>query len=346
MDINNLSNRTIFRFLLMISAFVGLAFVVMRMHRELIWLVSAFFLALALNPAVAWLSRYMPKKKRGLAAGAVFVAALGVVVFMIVTLIPPLVDQTQSLVRALPSLADRLQTSSSPLAQFARQHDLVGAIKNNQNQVISKVSSLSGSFADVARSIASSLIATLTVLVLTFFMVVEGPDLISSFWKLHPPKLREHRQKLAAQMYKAVTGYVSGNLLTSLVATVAASIALTAVGMRFAIPLGIVVGIFDLIPLVGATLAAVVVCGLTLLYTNFSTALIMAIFFVVYQQVENHFLQPLVYSRTVKMSPLTVLVSAILGASLAGLLGALLAIPAAASIIILAKDYFVRHPRD
>lgn len=345
MEINQISNRTVFRVLLMIGAFVGLVFLVMRLHRELIWLATAFFLAVALNPAVEWLSRYMPKKKRSLAGALVFILALALLAFMIFNLVPPLIDQTQALIGELPHLADRLQHAKGAIPDFARQHDLVQVVKNNQNQIVSRLSGFPGSFVAVVRSIAASLLATLTVLVLTFFMIVEGPELMKGFWSLHPSARRDHRKKLAAEMYKAVTGYVTGNLLTSLIAAVVSTIALTAVGMPFAIPLGIVVGVFDLIPLVGASLAAFVVCGLTLIYADLSVALIMAVFFIVYQQIENHFLQPLVYSRTVKMSPLMVLISAILGASLAGLLGALLAIPVAASLQILGKDFLVRHPR-
>lgn len=345
MDINNISNRTVFRILLIIGSFVGLIFLVMRLHRELVWLATAFFLAVALNPAVESLSKFMPKRKRGLAAGVVFILAIALLAFMVFTLIPPLVDQTQALIHDLPNLADKLQHASGTIPDFARQHDLVQVVKNNQSQFVSRLTSFSGSFVGIVRGIATSLVATLTVLVLTFFMIVEGPQLMRGFWKLHPSARQTHRKELASQMYKAVTGYVTGNLLTSLIAGVVSAIALTLIGMRFAIPLGIVVGIFDLVPLVGATLAAFAVCGLTLVYSDFSAALIMAIFFLVYQQIENHFLQPLVYSRTVKMSPLMVLVSAILGASLAGLLGALLAIPVAASLQILGKDFLVRHPR-
>ncbi len=343
MDINNLSNRTVFRILLMVAAFIGLGWLGIRLHRELVWLATAFFLALALNPAVEAVAKFMPKRKRGLAVGFVFLVAIGLIAFLVARLAPLFVSQTEGLVRSLPTLADRLESSGGFIGKLARNHQ--GFIRSEQTQLASKLTSLSLPIAAIARSVVNSIIATLTVLVLTFFMLLEGPKRLAEFWKLHPDNRRRHRQKLAEDMYRAVSGYVTGNLLASLIAAVATAIALTAVGMHFAIPLAIIVGVFDLIPLIGHPIAAVVVAALTLPYAGSTATVVMLGFFVVYSQLENHLLRPIVYSRTVKMSPLLVLIAVILGTALAGLLGAIVAIPAAASLQILGKDYFVRHPR-
>jgi predicted PurR-regulated permease PerM len=344
MDINKISNRTIFRILAMISAFVGLTLLAYMLRTELVWLAAAFFLAVALNPAVEWLSRYMPKKSRGLAAGVVFLSTILVLGFVMAAVIPPMVTQTQVLIRDFPRYTEQLTQSTGPVGQFVRDHNLQEWIAANQSQILSRASSLTGSVADIARTVVSSVIATLTVLVLTFFMLLEGPHWISLFWRIQPPKRREANQAIAAKMYKAVTGYVNGNLLTSLIAAVCASVALTLVHIPFAIPLGIIVGIFDLLPLVGATLGAVIVI-LICLFTSVSSAVAMLIFFIIYQQLENHILQPIVYSRTLKMSPLSVMIFALIGVSLGGLLGALIAIPAGASLQIIAKDiYLNRRP--
>jgi predicted PurR-regulated permease PerM len=346
MDFNNITNRTVFRILLIISIFGGLIALAFILHRQLVWLAVAFFLAVALNPAVEALALRLPRRSRSLAAGVVFLATLGLLTFMAFSLIPPLVSQSQALFRSLPDLADSLQQAPNWAGEFVRQHNLVAFIKSNQRQILDRVSGLSGSLVGAARTVASSIAATLTVLVLTFFMILEGPYWLRVFWQLQPSTKRRHRQKLAAEMYKSVTGYVTGNLLTSLIAAAATTIVLSVVGMQFAIPLGIVVGILDLLPLIGAILGSVVVVLLTLLYANTTTAIVVLLFFVLYQQIENHVLQPLVYAKTVKMSPLSVLIAALSGAAAGGLLGALLAIPAAASLQILIKDYIRNHPKN
>jgi predicted PurR-regulated permease PerM len=325
----------------MISAFVGLTFVTYLVWHQVVWLITAFFLAVALNPSVEFLAKRLPRRSRVMAAAVVFLFTICLLVFTVATLIPPLVTQTQVLLQDFPRYTDQLTQSNSLAGDFIRTHNLTEWVRANQEQVVSRISSLTGSVADIARTVLTSVAATLTILVLTFFMLLEGPQWVKLFWTMQPPKTRKHRQELAAKMYGAVTGYVNGNLLTSLIAAVSTAIMLSIIRIPFAIPLGIVIGIFDLLPLVGATIGALIVI-LICLFTSPTAAIIMLLFFIVYQQLENHVLQPVVYSKTIKMSPLLVLASAILGASLGGILGALLAIPFVASLQIVAKDYY-RH---
>lgn len=345
MDINKITNRTIFRILAMISAFLILALLVHRAERPLIWLASAFFLALALNPGVEWLARFMPRRSRGLASGVVFAVAIFLIVFTALTLVPSLISQTQSLVRDIPGLLEAIRSSNSPVGQIIDRYNLLPQIMNFEQQLSHQLSGVGGSIFNVARSFFSSVVALLTTLVLTFFMLVEGPDWAKVFWASQPEGKRQHRRQLADKMYLAMTGYVTGNLLTSLIAAIVSAVVMAIVGLPFAIPLGILVGVFDLIPLVGATLGSVVVI-LIALFHSLTAGVVMLVFFVLYQQLENHVLQPLVYSRTVKMSPLAVLISGIIGATLGGLVGALVAIPIAASLQILIKDYYYRYRND
>ncbi len=342
MDINKISNQTIFRIMAIISAFIGLAASIYLVRQQLTWVGISFFLAVAINPAVEKLSRRMPRKSRASAAGIVFLLTIALLFIVGITLIPPLVSQTQTLVRDLPDLTNQLQSSDSPAAQLARRYNVVPLIKANQDKFSDGISNLGGSVLELVKSIFSSLVALLTILALTFFMLMEGPGWIKIIMSLQPPEKRAHREELAGKMYQAVTGYVTGNLFTSLIAAIATALALTIAGIPFAIPLGILVGIFDLLPLIGASLGAAIVV-LVCLFTSFTAAVVMLIFFLLYQQLENHVLQPLVYSRTVQLSPLTVLVSALIGTSFGGLVGALVAIPIAASVQILLKDYMKRR---
>jgi predicted PurR-regulated permease PerM len=154
-----------------------------------------------------------------------------------------------------------------------------------------------------------------------------------------PEKDRPRWRRVGYDIYRTVGGYVTGNLLISLIAGVASGVMLWIVGVPYAVALGLVVALLDLIPLAGATIAAFVVVLVAIAASGVTTAIVVAIFFLVYQQLENHLIQPLVYGRTVQLSPLAVLVSVLIGAQLAGVLGALAAIPVAGALQVLLVDW-------
>ena len=138
-------------------------------------------------------------------------------------------------------------------------------------------------------------------------------------------------------------GYVTGNVFISVIAAVASAIALFALGSSYAIALAVVVGVLDLIPLAGATLAAILVSAVVFVELGWVRGLIIVVFFIVYQQLENHVLQPVIYGRTVQLSPLVVLISVLIGAELAGILGALAAIPVAGIVQAVGREFLVNR---
>lgn len=338
----NIPAREVIKVLSIASAFVLLLLVAYLVRRELVWIGTAFFLAIAVNPAVERLARVMPKHKRGPAIALVFAVGVGVLLFVAIALVPPLVTQSEQLAGNLPHYAGQLEHGNSWISQQIRGLDLQHLARTSQDQLGHYVSSAGGSVFAILRGVFSSFAAGVTILGLMVFMLLEGPGWLERFWRLVPDKNRPHLQRLASQMYEAVAGYVTGNLLTSLLAAVLVAIMLTIVRVPFAIPLGILVGLFDLLPLVGATIGAVLVVVVAL-FTSATAAIVMLIFFVVYQQLENHFLQPVVYGRTVQMSPLTVLISVLIGAQLGGIIGAIVAIPVGASVQILVRDFTNRR---
>lgn len=344
-SINDISNRTIFRILIGITMFVGLIFMAYVLRRQLALIGTAFFLAIALDPMVERIAKYMPKRHRGLGAGVVLIAVIGLLAFVVVSLVPPLVNQTQSLIDDLPEKVNQIRRSDNFMARFVSQSNfLPDGADIDKSQLANRILGFGSSFADIARSALGSLVAIITVLVLTFFMIMEGPGWLEAYWKLLPARQRDHQRQIAGQMYRVVSGYVSGRLLMGLIAATIAGIVMTIAGVPYAVPLALVVGLLDLMPLIGATLGAVLVV-LAALTHSLTSAVIMAIFFLIYQQLENSFIQPMIDSRTVQISPLTVLISAILGISVGGLLGALVAIPIAGCAQILVKDYLKNHPR-
>jgi predicted PurR-regulated permease PerM len=191
---------------------------------------------------------------------------------------------------------------------------------------------------DVVRSVVTAVVGAITIIFLTYFMLLEGPRTVRGLLDVLPETVRPRYERVGRDIYRSISGYVTGNLLISLLAGVLSTIVLFAVGSEFAIALGLLVAILDLIPLAGATLAAIIVSTVILIETDWIRCLIVIGFFIGYQQFENHVIQPLVYGRTVQMSPLAVLCAVLVGAQLAGILGALLAIPVAGSLLAIARE--------
>jgi len=329
------STRTVLRILVIATIFlIGLQAAVI-LKNQIAWIVISFFLALALTPAVDWLSRFMPRKSRGLAMAIVLIITIALLAYLLIVLIPPVVDQLTNLVKNFPDYWDSFLRSDSSLASFARDLNVSELVAKNQD----KVASVAGNVGGILGGVAGGLFALITIFTLTFFMVVEGHRWTAIFWRYQKPSKRAKRQALAIDMYKTVTGYVGGNVATSGIATVATTAFLLIIGIPSPFALGLVVGVVDLIPLIGATVGAVIVSLFALVYGGPGAGIASVIFFIVYQQIENNLLQPLIYSKSVRISPLVVGISAICGAVLAGFVGALVAIPVAASCQILVKHF-------
>ena len=189
------------------------------------------------------------------------------------------------------------------------------------------------------RSIFSTVVALVTIFVLTFLMVLQGPKLLSTWLSALPQHRQERVRHVAADCAKAVTGYMTGNLLISVIAGAVTYVVLWITGVPYRGVVALFVGFADLIPLVGATLGAVVAIAVAALH-SLPAAIVVLVVFVVYQQLENHVLQPVIMSRTVELSALTVLVSILIGVELFGFLGALLAIPVAGVLHVIGRDVY------
>jgi predicted PurR-regulated permease PerM len=303
----------------------------------LTWVIVAAVLAAALNPAVeAFESRGM---RRGVAATLVFSLALLVVTAIGFLVIPPLVTQVSDFVDAVPDFVDDITAGRGPLGFLQDDYQIVDRIREAiEREGPEGVLGLSEPVLDVVRSVVTAVVGVITVIFLTYFMLLEGPTTIRRLLDQLPESSRVRFERVGSDIYRTISGYVTGNLLISLIAGVTSAAVLFGVGSDYAIALGLVVAILDLIPLAGATLAAIVVSTVILIETDWIRALVVIGFFVAYQQFENHVLQPLVYGRTVQLSPLAVLVAVLIGANLAGILGALLAIPIAGSLLAIARE--------
>jgi predicted PurR-regulated permease PerM len=328
--------RTIWATIASVAAAALLVVLAMAVSRILIWLVVAVVLAVALNPAVDLLVR-RARMRRGLAATVVVLLGVAIIAGLVFAFVRPLVEQGSEFADDLPEFVDDAEHGRGPVGDLVQRYDLADWVREQRDQLQGDIGQLGSQSLAVLGTIGSAIAASVTVFVLTFMILIEGNRIAAGVLSLVPDRHRDHVARVGSDCARAVTGYVTGNLLLSVIAGGTSFVAMLATGTPFAGLLALWVGITDLIPLVGALLGAVVVVLVALLHDP-TAAIVMAVFFLVYQQLENHLLQPAVQSRTVKLNPLTVLVSALIGVELGGFLGALLAIPVAGVITVIIRD--------
>ena len=334
--------RTVFRVVGILLATAIVLEILWIARHVLSWIFIAIFLTLALNPAVDRLERRL--KRRGLATGIVFLAAVGVIVGIAFLFIPTLVGQINDFAGKVPDYLNDVTKGRGRLGFLQEKYHLVDkARKALREGGASKLFGISGTALALAKGVVNAVLATVTIAFMTLFMLLEGPRWVESFYGLLAPESRRRWRAVGRDIYRTVGGYVTGNLLISLIAGTLTTIVLLITGVPYALALGLIVAILDLIPLAGATIAAIIVGSVAFIH-SVPAGIIVVVFFILYQQVENHIIQPVIYGRTLQLSPLAVLIAVLIGAALAGVLGALAAIPVAGSLQVVFLDW-LRHRR-
>jgi predicted PurR-regulated permease PerM len=329
--------RTILR-VLGVAIAVAVVLEVLWIARHIIsWLLISLFLALALDPLVSWIER-RTRLKRAPAIGVAYLIVALAIVAVGLTFVPKLVDEVNGFVQALPNYVHDLTHGRGRLGFLERKYHIVEKVREQVRQGgATRVLGLSNTALAITKSILTIVAAAVTIVFMTFFMLLEGKAWVERFYNLLPEQSQPRWRRMGHDIYRTIGGYVTGNLLISLIAGVSITIVLLALGVPYAVALGLLVAILDLIPLAGATIAGIVVVGISFLH-SVPAGIIVGVFFVVYQQLENHFLQPVIYGRTVQLTPLVVLVAVLVGAELAGIIGALAAIPVAGTIQVILRD--------
>ena len=338
---NVVDNRTVARYTLVVIGLVlatllllGLAY---ETRQVLTWIVIAVFFAVALHPAVSWLERKALWCKRWLATLIVYLVAFAFLGGLIAVFVIPLAREGAQLADNMPQLISDIRAGRGPVGSLAERFHVLNYIQTHTARIRGYVTGLGAPTLAVLRGAATGVAGVVTIFVLSYLMVLEAPKVVDGFLALFQPKRAERIRRVSHDCAKTVTGYITGNLLISLICGLLTYAVLAIMGVPFAGLIALFVGIADLIPLVGATLGAIV--GVIAAFTHSVTAgIVVAVFFLVYQQLENHLLQPLIFSRTVQLNPLTVLLAILIAVELAGILGALLAIPIAGIIQIIARD--------
>jgi len=304
-------------------------------RRVLVWMVIAAFFATALYPAVNWVQRRMPWCKRWLATLLVFLVVLIALGGLVTLFAVPLVKEGAQLADDMPRIVADVRAGRGPIGDLVQRFNLRRYADAERLQGYASVLSsralpiITGAFTTVA--------GIVTIFVLAYLMVLEAPRIIDGSLALFDGRRAERIRRVGADCARTVTGYITGNLLISLICGLLTYVVLLIMGVPYAGLIALFVAIADLIPLVGATLGAVV-ASLAAFTESVTAGIVLIVFFIAYQQLENHLLQPVILSRTVALNPLVVLVAILLAVELAGILGALLAIPVAGMIQVIVRN--------
>jgi predicted PurR-regulated permease PerM len=330
---------------------VLLAIIILHTRTTLKWVAAAVFLALAMDPAVtliqrAWFGgRPMP---RALAIGIVYIAFFAAIVFLVLHVFPPIVRDIEGLAHKLPGYVHDFEDWANDNQQFQDLNEKYGItqkLSQEANTLPSHLSSGASTLGSFTVSLLEHLLAAITVITLTFFLLLDGRGMVERGTGRLPGEQRERARRIAARVAEVVKAYVSVNLLLAVAAGFLTWAFLEAEGFHLALPMAVLVAFLDLIPLIGLTVGGFSVAVVLLIDGGPGDAVIWLAIFLVYQQLQDRVIQPLLYKGgALKVNPAVAIVAVIVGANLAGVLGALLAIPTAASLGVVLDELLFSGP--
>jgi predicted PurR-regulated permease PerM len=333
------SVRDIVRIVLTVVCVVITLYLLWTLRKPIGWLLSAVFLATALSPPVNWLSRRM---RRGFAIAITYLGLLLVPILLIALIVPPLISEANNFADHVPQYADDVTEyvqKNETLRNLNEDYDITAKLEEEAGKLPNRLGGAAGTLRDIGLGIVNSLFALLTILVMTAFLLGSGRRWTDQLIRSRPLEQRERLRRSLDNISSAVSGYVAGALTIAFIAGTATFIVLTILGVPFAGPLAVMAGLASLIPLVGATIAAVLI-GVVTVFADFPTdTIIWTVWAIAYQQVENNLIQPQIQKRTVNVQPLITIFAVLCGGTLLGVVGAIAAIPIAASIQILLREY-------
>lgn len=340
------SIRVVLRSVLVVVGVVLSLWLIYVLRKPLTWIFIAAFITIAVSGPINFLSRRM---RRGLAVAIVYLCLILTPFALIGLLVPPIVEQGNNLVQNLPDYAQQVTTfvnNNDRLRQVEKNYDITAKLEAEASKLPARLGAAAGLLSDIGLGLVNSIFAGVTILVLSIFMQGSGRRFLEAWARQYPPDREDWMRNLFQRIGNAIGNYMAGALLQATIAGVSSYIVMLILGINYALPLAVIVFILDLLPLVGATLGALIV-GVVTLFSDFPVdTLVWAVFAIIYQQVENNIIQPRIQSRALQLDPLVVLISVLFGSTLAGVLGALLAIPVAASIQITIHEYLALRRTD
>ena len=346
--VSEIPARSIWRVVLIVVLAALTLYFIYLLRKPIGWVLAATFIAIALSGPVNQLNRYM---RRGFAIAIVYLGLIAVPIGITALVVPPLVTQGTTLAENVPNYARDVQdfvNKNERLRELDDKYDITGQLNKQANQLPGKIGDAAKVLTDIGLGLVNSIFALVNILILSIFIVARGRQWTDAALKLRPEAERERMRRILDSTAAAVGGYVQGALAVAVIAGLQAFIVMEILGVPFAGPLGVLAGLASLVPLIGATVAAILI-GLVTLFNDFPTdTIIWAIWAVVYQQIENNVIQPQIQRRTVRVQPFVVLVAVLFGSTLIGVVGAIVAIPLAASVQIFLREWWdwrqeIRH---
>jgi predicted PurR-regulated permease PerM len=319
------------------STVIGL-YALYTVRAILIRILIALFIAVSLDPAVRWLTRR--GMRRGWAVTLIFLLAFLLFAAFLISVIPPLVSQGRNLADDLPDYLTRVQRQSS---QYRELNDRYNISDQLQGLATNLPGRLGSGLLGFTGRVFGAVFNGLTVLVFTVYFMADMPRIRHGVVRLFPVERRPRAHRVVDLVVDKVGGYMIGNIIISLIAGVASFIAFTLLGVAFPVPLAFVVAICDLIPMIGATLGAIIGVTVAVFSTDLVHTVLVAAFFIAYQQLENYVIAPRVLKTTVELGAAAVLIAGLIGATVLGLVGALMAIPVAAAFNVLLNERLIAH---
>ncbi len=342
-------SRVVLRTVLIVVAVAFALYVIYLVRKPISWLLIATFLAVALTGPVNLLQRHM---KRGFAITLVFLGLLLTPVAIGALVLPPIVNGADDLARNAPAYANDIADfvrDDPRLKRVNEDYDITSTLEDEAAKLPGRLGDAATVLRDVGFGIVNSIFAVVTILIMTAFILGGGRRWIEHGLRYLPVERAERVERVLQRSARAVGSYVAGVLFQAFTAGILAYIVLSILGVPFAAPLAVTIFFLDLIPMVGATIGAVIVALVTV-FNDFPTdTIIWIIWAIVYQQVENNLVQPQIQKRAVQINPFLVIVSVLFGGTLLGILGAVIAVPVAASIQIAIREYMDERgirPRD
>lgn len=334
-----ISAQTYMRLVVMTVGTILILIALRKASHAILLIFIAFFLALALNAPVYWLSQRLPGKwrnNRPLATTMSFLIVVLLLAIFIASIVPPLVRQTESFVSVAPHLVSQFRNQNSDVGRLIRRYHLENQVNNFSSQLSDRLKNIGGTAFSTAHKIGSSIFSLLAILVLTFMMLAEGSRWLGFAREIVPDDKQKLVDRLATDMYRVIKGFVNGQVTLAVIASVLIFPALLVLHIGYPIALLVVIFICGLIPMIGHTIGAVIVTIVALFHSTSSAVIILA-YYILYQQIENYLIQPRIQANSTNMSPLLVFMSVVLGVSFGGLFGGLVAIPIAgcARIVVL-----------
>ncbi|MQB00716.1 MAG: AI-2E family transporter [Actinobacteria bacterium] len=329
------SNATVVRVVLITLGILLLASAAYRVRSVLFLVLVAAFLAIGMDPAVRRLERW--KIKRGWAVTLILLAVVAFIAAFIAAVVPRLVEQITQFASDLPDYVEDIGERYPRIQDYIEKNDIPNQLRDVTQQLPSTISGSIGSVLGFAGSVVGALFSLITVLVLTIYFLLSLSHIREGSLKMVPKSRRERVKTLMDPILEKIGGYIAGQIVVALIGGVLAFVFLWAMGVPSPVALALWVTIAALIPLIGATIGAIPAVIVAFVNST-TTGIIVLLYFIVYQQIENYAIAPRVMTKAVDVSPAAILVAALIGGTLLGFVGALMAIPAAAAIRIIFQE--------